>query len=140
MSPELSSSRSSVRALKRRSLPAASTMTVVVIEDEPKIGKPLRDSLREDGHTIHLCAQRERLVDHIARLQPDAIVVNLNLNVREARELILKIRTRFAYVYLIVYTAWNAQIVRAELRPDLVLSPLPPFWLASQLRCWARHV
>ena len=115
-------------------------MTVVVIEDEPALGETLRQDLRGDGHTVHLCSKSAALLDEIARLQPDAILVNLNLNDRESRELIRKIRARFAYVYLIVYTSWSAQTVRDELHPDLVLSQLPPVWLASQLRCWARHV
>lgn len=134
------SQRTAARSSKRISSTPVSAMNVLVIEDEPTVAETLYDGLRADGHTLHTRSRGDALIDEIARLQPDMIVVNLDLNDRHARELVLRIRNRFAYVYLVVYTTWTAHIVRTELRPDLVLPQKSPAWLALQLRCFARYV
>lgn len=140
LSLSLSLSQRTARSSKRVSSAPVSSMTVVVIEDQPTVAESLYDGLRADGHTVHTRSRSHSLLDEIARLQPDTIVVNLDLSDREAHELVLRIRNRFAYVYLIVYTSLSTQAVRAELRADLVLPQKPAPWLALQLRCFARYV
>lgn len=114
-------------------------LKVVVIDDELTVGPCVRDALRDDGHVVHVRTLSDAVIEEIDYLQPDAVVLHLDMHIPSVRVLTQIIRARFPAVHLIVYTN-DAATVRRELEPDLVLSKASPFGITQQTRCWARHV
>jgi hypothetical protein len=81
----------------------------------------------------------DTLFDEIEELDPQVVVLHLCTG-RRGGETLTLMRRRFAHVHVIVYTSSTVETVRAQLKPDLVLSGDSPAVLAQQFRCWSRYV
>lgn len=81
---------------------------VVVLEDDPDLRSLLWRGLPEEGFSVEAIATAAELLDRIALLDPDALVVDIGLPDADGRDVVQALRARGVGVPVIFLTARDA--------------------------------
>ena len=120
---------------------------VLVVEDEPDIAELIKRTLERAGDLqVDVAMTGESALDRVTELQPDAIVLDLNLPVLDGLEVcrILRTREASATVPIIMLTARTSEAERIRGldvgADDYVTKPFSPRELAARVRAALRRV
>ena len=120
---------------------------VLVVEDEPDIAELIKRTLERGGDLrVDVAATGESALERAAELQPDAIVLDLNLPLLDGLEVcrILRTREASATVPIIMLTARTSETERIRGldvgADDYVIKPFSPRELAARVRAALRRV
>lgn len=81
---------------------------IVVLEDDPGLRSLLRRGLPEEGFAVEAIATAAELLDRIAVLDPDAMVVDIGLPDADGRDVVQALRARGVGAPVIFLTARDA--------------------------------
>lgn len=81
---------------------------ILVVDDEPQIGRMLKTVLGAHGHTVQVVADGAAAVAQAASWQPEVVVLDLGLPVLDGLEVIRRVRAR-SRVPIIVLTVRDAE-------------------------------
>jgi DNA-binding response OmpR family regulator len=126
---------------------ARSRSRVLVVEDEPDIAELIKRTLERAGDLqVDVAMTGEAALEKTAELQPDAIVLDLNLPLLDGLEVCRILRTRegSATVPIIMLTARTSETERIRGldvgADDYVTKPFSPRELAARVRAALRRV
>ena len=80
-------------------------MTIVVVEDELPMARHLVSALRRQGHHVTACHDGPPAQQEIMRIQPDLVILDLNLPTFDGLELLTRLRRDRCSARVIVLTA-----------------------------------
>ena len=114
-------------------------MNLLVVEDDPTIGEPLRSGLEREGFDVHLVTNG---ADALAAPAADLVLLDLGLPDLDGREVCRRLRTRSA-VPIIVVSARGEEIDRVLLlelgADDYVVKPFGFRELVARIRAVLRR-
>ena len=84
---------------------------ILVVEDEIKIARLLRDYLENAGYGVSCLERGDELIPHMRKLPPDLILLDIMLPGKDGMELCREIR-RFSDVPIIMLTAKAEEVDR----------------------------
>ena len=115
-------------------------MNLLVVEDDPAIGEPLRSGLEREGFDVHLVTNG---ADALAAPSADLVLLDLGLPDLDGREVCRRLRARSA-VPIIVVSARGEEIDRVLLlelgADDYVVKPFGFRELVARIRAVLRRV
>jgi two-component system KDP operon response regulator KdpE len=79
---------------------------IIVVDDEPQIGRMLKTVLSAHGHTVQLAIDGTAAVNQVESWQPDVVILDLGLPQFNGLEVIRRVRT-WSRVPIIVLTVRN---------------------------------
>jgi two-component system, OmpR family, alkaline phosphatase synthesis response regulator PhoP len=116
--------------------------TILVVEDEMKIARLVRDYLEHAGFDVVVAADGEAALASIRRRRPDLIVLDLGLPGRDGLDVTRELR-RTSNVPIVMLTARSDEadrIVGLELgADDYVVKPFSPKELVARVRAVLRR-
>lgn len=116
--------------------------TVLIVEDEAKIARVVRDYLEQSGFAASIAADGEAAMANARATKPDLIVLDLGLPGRDGLDVLRDLR-RGSSVPVIILTARGDEsdrIVGLELgADDYIVKPFSPKELVSRVRAVLRR-
>jgi two-component system KDP operon response regulator KdpE len=123
--------------------PDRTTSDVLVIDDEPQLRRLLRLTLVDAGYTVREAATGQGGLDEIARLSPDAIVLDLGLPDLSGVEVLKRLRENHAVPVLILSVFGEEARKVAALdagADDYLTKPFGDGELLARLRAQLRRI
>lgn len=121
----------------------SSSVTILIVDDEPPIRKLLRVGLATEGYSVVEAANARDAVDRVQTERPDLILLDLGLPDMAGHDLLAKWRNELLDLPIIILSSRTdeAGIVRAlELgADDYVTKPFGMKELAARIRVALRH-
>ena len=118
-------------------------MRILVVEDEPRLARLLRQTLVEDGHAVDLAADGEEALDWSTTCPHDAIILDVLLPGIDGLEVCRRLRHARVQTPILLLTARDAVVHRvAGLdagADDYLVKPFAFAELAARLRALARR-
>jgi DNA-binding response OmpR family regulator len=93
---------------------------VLILDDDPVYGQQLSDYLRMEGFSVDVVLKPEHFPDHLARFEPDLILLDQRLGSVRGTEVLLSLRQRSSVPCIVVTGASNPldRIVNLEIGAD----------------------
>ncbi len=117
--------------------------TVLVVDDEPRITRLVKDYLDQAGFAVLEAADGQGAVDTFRRYQPDLIVLDLGLPGLDGLDVVRELRAE-SNVPIVILTARSDEtdrVVGLELgADDYVVKPFGPKELVARVRAVLRRV
>ncbi|HJZ50291.1 MAG TPA: response regulator transcription factor [Roseiflexaceae bacterium] len=115
---------------------------ILIVDDEPQIGRLLKTTLGAHGYEIAVAADGQAALDQAARWRPDVILLDLGLPVIDGLEVCRRIR-EWSQVPIIVLTVRDAEqdkVAALDLGADDYLTkPFGADELLARIRVALRH-
>jgi len=115
---------------------------ILVVDDEPQIGRLLRTTLGAHGYDVAVAADGQAALDQLAQWRPDVILLDLGLPVIDGLEVCRRIRD-WSQVPIIVLTVRDAEqdkVAALDLGADDYLTkPFGAAELLARIRVALRH-
>lgn len=116
--------------------------SVLVVEDEPAIGRIVRDYLQDAGFRVEVVHDGNAAIAAARRMKPDLLVLDLGLPGRDGLDVTRELR-RDSHVPIVMLTARSDEtdrIVGLELgADDYVVKPFSPRELVARVRAVLRR-
>ncbi|HMQ29393.1 MAG TPA: response regulator transcription factor [Chloroflexaceae bacterium] len=115
---------------------------ILVVDDEPQIGRMLKTVLGAHGHTVLVAPDGAMAIEQAARWQPDAIILDLGLPQLDGLRVISRVRewSRVPIVVLTVRDAEQDKVAALDLGADDYLTkPFGMDELLARLRVALRN-
>jgi two-component system KDP operon response regulator KdpE len=115
---------------------------VLVVDDEPQIGRLLRTTLGAHGYEVAVAADGQAALDQAARWRPDVILLDLGLPVLDGLEVCRRIRewSQVPIIVLTVHDAEQDKVAALDLGADDYLTkPFGADELLARIRVALRH-
>jgi two-component system, OmpR family, response regulator BaeR len=117
--------------------------TILVVEDEEKIARLLKDYLKSAGYDVDVLNQGDQAVEYVRKSPPDLILLDLMLPVLDGIEACRRIRA-FSQVPIIMITARVEEIDRIvglELgADDYICKPFSPREVMARVKAVLRRM
>jgi two-component system, OmpR family, response regulator BaeR len=117
--------------------------TILVVEDEEKIARLLKDYLKSAGYDVDVLNQGDQAVEYVRKSPPDLILLDLMLPVLDGMEACRRIRA-FSQVPIIMITARVEEIDRIvglELgADDYICKPFSPREVMARVKAVLRRM
>jgi len=124
-------------------LPAPQSPTILIVEDEPKLARLLRDYLAQAGYMVHCVAQGLEVVPWVQHHTPTLILLDLMLPGKDGMEVCRELRA-FSAVPIIMVTARVEEIDRLlglELgADDYICKPFSPREVVARVKAVLRRL
>ena len=124
-------------------LPAPQSSTILIVEDEPKLARLLRDYLAQAGYVVHCVAQGLEVVPWVQHHTPTLILLDLMLPGKDGMEVCRELRA-FSAVPIIMVTARVEEIDRLlglELgADDYICKPFSPREVVARVKAVLRRL
>ena len=115
---------------------------VLVVEDDPAVGVPLREGLERNGFDVHLVTLAAAVLPALNALHPDVVLLDLGLPDGDGLDVLRDIR-RVSDVPVIIATARGDEtdrVIGLELgSDDYVVKPFSVRELAARIRAISRR-
>jgi two-component system KDP operon response regulator KdpE len=115
---------------------------ILVVDDEPQIGRLLRTTLGAHGYEIAVAADGQAALDQAAYWRPDVILLDLGLPVLDGLEVCRRIRewSQVPIIVLTVHDAEQDKVAALDLGADDYLTkPFGADELLARIRVALRH-
>jgi two-component system KDP operon response regulator KdpE len=115
---------------------------ILVVDDEPRIGRLLRTTLGAHGYDIAVAADGQAALDQVAHWRPDLILLDLGLPVIDGLEVCRRIRewSQVPIIVLSVRDAESDKVSALDLGADDYLTkPFGAAELLARIRVALRH-
>ena len=124
-------------------LPAPQSPTILIVEDEPKLARLLRDYLAQAGYMVHCVAHGLEVVPWVQYHTPTLILLDLMLPGKDGMEVCRELRA-FSAVPIIMVTARVEEIDRLlglELgADDYICKPFSPREVVARVKAVLRRL
>ncbi|MCK5690480.1 response regulator [Myxococcota bacterium] len=103
----------------------ATTLNVLVVDDDPSVGELIKDLLTEEGHQVRLAETAEEAKRILGEIQPHLLITDLDLPDLSGWQLARSARSEHKDIIVGLITGWPLGANDAELRArgvDFVLS------------------
>jgi signal transduction histidine kinase len=87
--------------------PAAATLHVLVVDDDPAVREVLARVLQRAGHSVTSVASAEEALDHFVPLKYDLIFTDLSLTGMDGAALLAQVRERDPRIAAVIVTGWG---------------------------------
>jgi DNA-binding response OmpR family regulator len=108
--------------------------TILVVDDDPEVGRLLSIVLELEGHQVTLVADYQEVLPALRRDPPDAVVMDLRIQGRETTQLIRQMRRekRLACIPVVMASGTDCRERCVEAGADVfVLKPFAPHQLVE---------
>jgi len=124
-------------------LPVPQSPTILIVEDEPKLARLLRDYLAQAGYVVHCVAQGLEVVPWVQHHAPTLVLLDLMLPGKDGMEVCRELRT-FSAVPIIMVTARVEEIDRllglALGADDYICKPFSPREVVARVKAVLRRL
>lgn len=116
---------------------------IILVEDDPAIGKAYAGGLEHDGHQVRIAADEDQLREFLTERSPDLLLLDIGLPGVDGIEILRELRQEpdtagLKVVILSNYTDRN--LIHRTLRLDVIeyveKASITPSLLADQVRRW----
>lgn len=122
--------------------PLRSQPLILIIEDDDKLSELIADYLRDSGYTTEIEERGDRAVDHIRRVQPDLVILDLMLPGEDGLMICKRVRPEYTGPILMLTARGedNDEVYGLELGADDYLAkPAAPRVLLARVRALLRR-
>ena len=124
-------------------LPVPQSLTILIVEDEPKLARLLRDYLAQAGYVVHCVAQGLEVVPWVQHHAPALVLLDLMLPGKDGMEVCRELRA-FSAVPIIMVTARVEEIdclLGLELgADDYICKPFSPREVVARVKAVLRRL
>src|SRR5438034_633126 len=124
-------------------MPARPAQTILIVEDEPKLARLLRDYLAQAGYAVHCVAHGLEVVPWVLQHVPALVLLDLMLPGKDGMEVCRELRA-FSAVPIIMVTARVEEIDRLlglELGADAyICKPFSPREVVARVKAVLRRL
>jgi DNA-binding response OmpR family regulator len=117
--------------------------TILVVEDDPRVGNALRRLFQSAGYIVEVCGDGQSALEAFRKRTPTAVILDLMLPVLSGKDVCREIRRDSPYVPVIVVSARTDEsdkVVLLELgADDYVTKPFSPKELLTRVRAAIRR-
>jgi len=100
---------------------------ILIVDDEPRIGRLLADDLTDAGHTAHAVTSAAEALTRMESSPPDILITDLRMDGMDGHELLRETRRRFPGVDVLIMTAYaSLETALATMRDgasDYIIKP-----------------
>jgi len=111
--------------------PRDPSVIVLAVDDDPAILQLVADTLRDDGIEVEQASNGLEALDRLDRIQPDAIVLDLEMPVMDGRTFYRQLRASGRGIPVLILSAHGARTARTQLGADAAIEK--PFRAAALL-------
>lgn len=115
---------------------------LLVVDDEPQIGRMLKTVLGAEGYTVQIVTDGHAAIETVAKWRPDLLILDLKLPVLDGFEVCRRLRT-WSQVPIIVLTACDSEddkVTALDLgADDYMTKPFGVRELLARIRVALRH-
>jgi len=118
-------------------------MKILVVDDEPQLRRALERALKIEGYEVELAADGEEALTMVASVNPDAIVLDVLMPVRDGLDVCRELRARDDHTPVLMLTARDAISDRVDGldagADDYVVKPFALEELLARMRALLRR-
>ncbi len=118
-------------------------MKILVVEDEPQLRRALERALKIEGYEVELAADGDEALAAVASVNPDAIVLDVLMPVRDGLDVCRELRARNDHTPVLMLTARDAISDRVDGldagADDYVVKPFALEELLARMRALLRR-